>query len=685
MAAAVSLPPLEDDAFAVETAEMRYARRHGDASLPAGHDDPAAQAYGVSEGVWRPDGRGANDTIYKPFFWKGRKVRALKPAAKQLRGEQWAFPGRASNDEQIGILTGDARFTGNEAVVIGGDRRRFNPFQALQRHSRSAGVGTGGAAGEALYGTGEAQGEAGIRRDAVLAELAHQEGTNPAQARPLPFLRKAIDHQIAAALEAVVDEDRVKAFLLDPDANDEYNQLAMGASVRQVNDTGDFNLGADANLGRDRGLASLGMGVRRLGQGVSGVADARAGAPPGPSAPVVLTDTLNAVRVRTADMQGVNTWGVADGVAANQDVQRGDDLATANQVHSKDQGSTTKVLFGRSSRGTVDASPDGMGQEQAPLSAARRYKRKELDQGPYHAGPASAADLDGADKAPLSQARRLKRKEQAQGPYHAGAASAQDLDGPDKAPLSAARRYKRKELAQGPYHAGAASAADLDGPDKAPLSQARRLKRKEQDQGAYHAGPASAADLDGADKAPLTQARRLKRKEQDTIDAWSGTSGLDTGDWPHRDAVPRKREADTSRRLTAAMLPGAGLDNAGEVMGADRPVLMQVPSQEARGRARASARSSFGVGALAATETQQYAAQSRIDPAQVESLSRSTLQLNLRDRRAQQTPIGLRGYDEMAALETAYRQNTAWIARGRGRLSHGVTYESGAESSGGEE
>jgi hypothetical protein len=673
---AVALPPLDEDAFAVETAEMRYARRHGDTSLPAGHDDPAPQTYGMGEGVWRPDGRGANDTIYKPFYWKGRKVRALKPAPKQVRGEQWSFPGRANNDHQIGILTGDARFIGNERVVLGGDRRHFNRFQALQRHSRSAGVGTGGAVGEELYGTGEAQGTPGMRRDAVLEALANQEGTNPSQARPLPFLRKAIEQQVASALEAVVEEDRVKGFLLDPDANEEYNTLAMGASVRQVNDTGDFNLGADANLGRDRGMAALGVGIRRLGQ-------ARAGASmSGADAPQLMSDTMNAVRIRTADMQGVNTWGAADGVAADQDVQRGDDVASAQLTHVKDQSSTTKVLFGRSSRGTVDSSADGMGQEQAPLSAARRYKRKELDQGAYHVSSTSA-DQDAGDKAPLSAARRTKRKELDQGGYHVSSTSA-DQDGGDKAPLSAARRYKRKEQDQGGYHVSSTS-ADQDGGDKAPLSAARRLKRKEQDQGRYHAGPTSAADLDAGDKAPLSSARRLKRKEQDAFDGWNGTEGLDTGDWTHRDAVPRKREADTSRRNAAAMLPGAGYDNAGDVMGVDRPVLMQVPSQEARGRARAAARSSFGVGAMGATETAQYAAQSRIDPAQTETLSRSTLQVNLRDRRTQQTPIGLRGYDEMAALESAYRQNTAWIARGRGKLSHGVTYESGAESSGGEE
>jgi len=666
----VNLNALGSDDFAFETAEMRFARRHGDASVPAGHDDPAAEVYGTQEAVWRPDGKGANETIYQPFYWKGRKVRALKPAQKTRPGEQWLFPERASNDHQIGILTGDARFIGNEPLVAPDNeaRRRFNRFQALQRHNKNPGLG--GAAEDGLYGLDEETAASGMRLDQVREALANGEGGNAAQARPVQFMRADIDRQILAELEKVNHDAKAMQFLLDPDANAEYNTLAMGAAVTAVNTTGDYNLGVDGNLLLDRGTLYL----TRPGETVDESAAPRAGAIAAQS------DTLNAVKVRTADMHGINNWGAHDGTHMDID---GEDANTSSLLtHSKDQAQTTHVLFNRSSRGPevgLNGEAD-MDAENAPLSAPRRYRRKEQDRGFVQAATASE-DQDQRDSAPLTMSRRYRRKEQDQGAQHASMVSDRDVDGADRAPLAMPRRYRRKEQDQGAQHASLVSDRDVDGADQAPLSMSRRYRRKEQDQGAQHASMVSDRDVDGADKAPLSMSRRYRRKEVDRVDEWSGVVGMDMGDIPHRElAAPRKREASTVRAMSAALQPGAGYDNAGEVMGRESRVISQVPSQEARGVERAAGRKMFGLGVLKTTESDQFLAQNRIDPLVPETLSRSAQTVNLRDRRAQQTQISVRGYDEISALQATYAHENRWMERGRGKLGQPVFYESADES-----
>jgi hypothetical protein len=663
----VDLNALGSDDFAIETAEMRYARRHGNTQVARGHDDPVPGGYGMQDAVWRPDGRGANDTIFKPFYWNGRKVRALKPTPVEPRGEQWKFPGKASSDYQIGLMTGDVRFQGDEAVSSRafGDRTRFNRFQDITRHARNPGLG--GALVEGLYGVDEDTVAAEARRDQVKEAIALG-GSAAAQARPIEFMQKSIEAQVFSALEDANHESRAMQFLLDPDANNEYNKLAMGAVLPGVNATGDYNIGSDANYGLDRGLMYL--------PPTTGMSSARAGGRAGnPASGTIMTDTLNAVKVRTADMHSVNTSNGDD--SRTIVVEAEDEHATQVRTHVKDQGSTTKVLFNKSSRGPETDSHGQFAAEQAPLSASRRYKRKEQDQGPAHVTYAGR-DVDGPDRAPLSAARRYKRKEQQQGPAHVTYAT-RDIDGPDAAPLSAARRMRRKELERGPVSAGTAS-RDQDVRDSAPLTASRNLRRKELDQGANHNSMQSAVDLDGPDAAPLTSARMLRRKEIDRVDSWSGTAGMDVGDTQHRLSAPRKRLTQTGRTMTAALLPYAGYDNAGEFIGQDNPVLAQVPSQEQRGAERAAGRRQFGLGVLRATESDQFVAQKKIDPNVVETLSRSTQQVNLRDRRAQQTQISVRNYDEVEALHAAYAADNAWVERGRGKLAHPVFYESGDDS-----
>ena len=616
-AAPVDLNALGSDDFAIETAEMRYARRHGGpgaSQVPAGHDDPAPTRYAMQEGVWRPDGRGANETIYQPFYWGGRKVRALKPAPKTRPGEQWQFPNRASNDNQIGIMTGDARFAGNEPMVTRADddRSHFNRFQALQRHNKNPGLG--GAAEDALYGLDEGTASDGMRLDQAREAIANGESGRAAQARPMAFMQKDIERQVFAELEKANHDSRAMQFLLDPEANAEYNTLAMGAAVPNVNTTGDYNVGVEGNLGVDRGL----MYLSAPGGGF-GISAARAGAGAGGgSAGAAMSDTLNAVKVRTADMQGIHTWAPTDSYSLTLEGE--DAQASRLTTHSKDQSQTTKLLFGRSSRG-VDVGLNGESDFQA-----------------------------------------------------------------EQAPLTMTRRYKRKEQDQGANFVSATSDRDMDGRDVAPLTMARAYRRKEQDQGGQHASLTSDRDVDGRDVAPLTAARRARRKEVDRVDHWIGSSGMDVGDTQHRQsaAAPRKRQAETARRMTAALLPGAGYDNAGEVMGRDVPVLSQVPNQEARGIERSAGRKQFGIGAMRATETLQFEAQSRIDPLVAETNARTTQLVNLRDRRAQQSQISVRGYDEMGALQAAYEQENGWVERGRGRLGQPMLYESGDESGGDE-
>jgi hypothetical protein len=673
----VDLKALLEDDFAVETAEMRFARRHHGGGH-ASHDDPKPVTYAMDEGVWRPDGKGANDTIYKPFYWKGRKVRALKPAAKFRRGEQWSFPGRVNVDRGIGVLTGDARFTG-DAPVAHKTGDRFNRFQHLQRFGKNR--DSAGAATDALYGVGEPAAVPGMVRDQVLAELA-QEGSNPAQARPLAFLRKDIQNQTAGELGSYVEERKVQDFLLDPGANWQYNELAMGATVIGVNDTGDYNLAADNNFGRDRPLTYARVPV---GQGTAADDARRAGraagaAPSSATGTLVIDDTLNAVKVRTADMQGVNTWGASDGTGVEVD---GDGAAIHHITHSRNQARTTKNLFNRNGRApdlglsTAEYEPNA-----APLSGPRQLRRKELDRGAVSAAHASA-EQDAADEGPLAAARRYRRKELDRGAMSASQASG-DQDGADEGPLAAARRFRRKELDRGAVSASHAS-GDQDGADEGPLSAARRYRRKELDRGAMSAAQASGGDQDVADEGPLTTARRYRRKEIDRMDAWSGTSGIDLGDTQHRHAAPRKRFAETARRNEAAMFPGASISAGGEVAGSERRILLEVPSQAGRAQERYRQRRELGVGALRSTEMEQFAQRNRVDPSAQDLLSRTTQQVGLRDRRHTESQIAVRGYDEMSALKATYANRTEWMRRGRGKIGQGAVYESGVDSSAGED
>lgn len=670
--APVDLKTLLDDGFAVETAEMRFARRHHGTGH-ASHDDPKPVTYAMAEGVWRPDGKGANDTIYKPFYWKGRKVRALKPAAKFRRGEQWSFPGRVNVDRGIGVLTGDARFTG-DAPIAHKTGDRFNRFQHLQRFAKNR--DSAAAATDALYGVGEEVAVPGMVRDQVLAELS-QEGSNPSQARPLAFLRKDIQNQTAGELGSYVEDRKVQEFLLDPGANWQYNELAMAGTVIGVNDTGDYNLAADNNIGRDRPLA-----FSRVPVADAGAEDSRrAGRAASSTGTIVIDDTLNAVKVRTADMQGVNTWGASDGTGVSLD---GDGNVTANLTHSRNQVRTTKNLFNRNNRapqlglnGEPDYEPEG-----APLSAPRQLRRKELDRGAVSATQASG-DQDIADEGPLSAARRYRRKELDRGAVSATQASA-DQDIADEGPLSTARRYRRKELDRGAVSATQAS-ADQDIADEGPLSAARRYRRKELDRGAVSATQASGGDQDVADEGPLVSSRRYRRKEIDRMDSWSGTSGIDLGDTQNRHAAPRKRFAETARRNEAAMFPGASISAGGEVAGSERRILMEVPSQTSRAQQRYRQRRELGMGALRSTEMQQFELRNRVDPSAQDLLSRTTQQVGLKDRRHTETQIAVRGYDEMSALKATYTNRTEWMRRGRGKVGQGAVYESGVDSSAGED
>lgn len=168
------------------------------------------------------------------------------------------------------------------------------------------------------------------------------------------------------------------------------------------------------------------------------------------------------------------------------------------------------------------------------------------------------------------------------------------------------------------------------------------------------------------------------------MDAWSGTSGIDLGDTQHRGAAPRKRFSETMRRNEAAMYPGAAISAGGEVAGAERRIISEVPNQAARADQRYKQRRDIGLGALRSTEMEQFAQQNRVDPSAQDLLSRTTQQVGLKDRRNTETQIAVRGYDEMSALKATYTNNTEWMRRGRGKIGQAAVYESGVDSSAGE-
>jgi hypothetical protein len=692
--------------FSLETAEERFLRSKAVglgldvasderyAGISLGTDDPADDAqYEISEGVWRPDGRGANQTIYSPFMWKGKKVRALRPAPKFKKGEQWSRPQAENNDEFIGIMTGDARLTGTSLlsskfsgygpgelpgrkVPLG-----YNVMSNLQLHAKNR--DTGGKMGERLYGVDEDSMEAEARRDHVLSMLA-QEDTNPAIGKPDMFRRMAVHQQTAAELEGWVNEDRVKEFLLDPEANEDYNELAMGALPQTlgVNVTGDFNTDGAENMVADQGSVRyaqekgvlLGdvsrLGVRRAGAAAYGSDDS----------PPLASTTLNAVKVSESQMQGVNKYGQSDSIGVSA-FEFSDPIAAKSRIESKDPRRRAAVLFNRNERAPDLGLNDGqLDPARAILTSARRTRRKEQDQGSNHAATTSA-DQDVRDTGPLSMSRRYRRKEQDQGSNHVSHTSA-DQDVRDAGPLSMSRRYRRKEQDQGSNHISQTS-ADQDGRDAGPLTMSRRYRRKEQASGAVSASQAS-ADQDLRDAAPLSMARRYRIKEQHRPDPTSATGNLDEmqpHDFHQRLAAP-KRRTNTTRLLpnSHALLPYGTPNDAGEIAGKERSIMGQVPSQEKRAAARQSDKSAVGAGQ--STEMLQYTAQSRIDPAAPELLARRIQQVDLKDRSKDQAMIGVRGYDEGSALRAAYARDLAFMAPRRGKLGERPMYES--EASGGE-
>jgi hypothetical protein len=710
---ALALPEAD---FAPETAEARFLRgRSSGAAADYGSNGAEARPYGVAEGVWRPDGRGANETIYAPFYWNGRKVRALRPEPRFARGEQYARPAAENGDDYIGALTGDARFSGDAALVSkGANPDRFNRFSHLQRHAKNGGAG--GAVEEALFGTGEAQVSRGSRRDQALALLAG-EGGAPQIARPRALLRRAAEDVTAGALEALASEDRAREFLLDPEANDDYNTLAMGArAALAVNTTGDFNLAGDDNFALERGRADV--FVASASQAMAARAGRNGGS--GATASVRVGDTMNAVKVSDAQLRNINQRGFAD-PGEGADAGPSGALAAETMQGVRDGRLTTDALYGVRGVDVFLSGADGgaaADQEAPTLAHSRRFRRKEQDAGPSHGTFGGDAEHAPRDAEILAHSRRLRAKEQERGGSHATWGGGEAEHAPRDAEILAhSRRQRIKEQERGGAHVAMGGGEAEHAPrDAEILAHSRRQRVKEQERGASHAtwggGEAEHAPRDAAilahsrrqrvkeqdrggahavlgggeaehaprDPAHLAPSRRYRRKEQEGWAAGANTGNLDSTDpldWAARHAAPRAREAATMRRLDAALNPGAG---NGEERDEERQIVAEVPEQARRAQRRAGQRAEFGLAGTLAPEFTQYAAQSAIDPNAPELLARATQMAKLRDRRREQTQIAARGYDETAALRDAYREETMWIARGAGRLGAPALYESGDES-----
>jgi hypothetical protein len=688
------------DPIPLETVQERFARtqRLGAKREVDGEDGRRTVPYSISEGVWRPDGRGANQTIYSSFDWKGKKVRALKPVPKFRKGEQWLRPQQENNDEYIGIMTGDSRLVGNTAMtskfsgvkvgeeIPGSDDRivrryplNFNVLSNQQLYSKNR--GGGGAVGDAIYGVDERTIEKNARRDEVLGILSQDEA-NVSVGKPLPFLKMNIEAQTAGQLEDYVTDERVSEFLNDPVANFAYSDWAMAATpgTIYVNTSGDANAAGGDNLGGDREWVSFSNQMRtfgeRKGEGVrGGPEETRAGA--------AFSTTLNAVKVNSKDMQMINTYGEGDSRTV-QDFETSDTLAPKVNVAARNQVLTTKNLFNRNTRapdlGRNDASLE---QDKRILAMSRRYRRKEQDQGmmqPSFAGEAQ----DKRDQSILSMSRRYRRKEQDQGmmqPSFAGEAQ----DKRDQTILSMSRRYRRKEQDQGMMQPSFAGEAQ-DKRDQSVLAMSRRYRRKEQDQGMMQPSFAGEAQ-DKRDQSILAMSRRYRRKELDVVNGVRFGSEINVhGDMQSRDPRNRRKDAETMRTMSAALFPEATI-SGGEVAGKDMPILSENPIQKRKGVERTMQTAQSGVGRLGSTETEQYAVQNRIDPSAPELLSRTTQQVNLRDRSTSQGAIGVINVEESNAVRAAYQRDFTWMAPRQGKLGQPAMYQSegeGGEAEGGE-
>lgn len=412
-----SIPTASSDDFVLETAEHRFGRRQrqglGLREVGVGgevEDDPRVIPYSIQEGVWRPDGRGANQTIYSSFDWRGRKVRALKPVPKFRKGEQWSRPREENNDEFIGIMMGDSRMVGNQnlsskfsGVKVGeaideeeGVARKYplnyNPLMNMR--SFTNGGNGGGKLSEKISGTDEETLRAMSTREQVLG-LISQEGGG-VTARPIPFAAMNIRNQTAGELEGYVTDQRVGEFLLDPDANDDYNTLAMGATpaTMGINTSGDANTDGGDNMGADRE-----MFVRGGGGGPRGDSR-RAGAS--------FSATLNPVKMSTKDLRGINQ--MADTVTATE-FDPSDQIAPTVNTSLKSQTSTTKNLFNRNVRNPDLGFTDGsMDHDKSILTSSRRIRRKEQARGQESTSFASA-DQDLRDAPILAMSRNIRRKE----------------------------------------------------------------------------------------------------------------------------------------------------------------------------------------------------------------------------------------------------------------------------------
>jgi hypothetical protein len=722
-----AIPLASSEDFALETAEHRFTRRQrqglglkmGTADDDLSADDPRAVPYSMQEGVWRPDGRGANQTIYSSFDWRGRKVRALKPVPKFKKGEQWSRPKEENNDEFIGIMMGDSRMVGNRdvsskfsGVPVGGSvgeeggdgqRRRYplnyNVFSNMQVFSK--GGGGGGVLTDRIYGTDEGTLREMSTREQVLGMLAQDEG-NVSVGKPLPFAAMNIRNQTAGELESYVTDHRVEEFLLDPEANDDYNTLAMGATpaTMGINTTGDMNTDGADNLGMDREMFVRGGPVSRGADG-----KVRAGA--------AFSTTLNPVKVSTKDLRGVNQ-SIAGAVTVDE-FDPSDQIAPKVNTSLKSQSQTTKNLFNRNARnpdlgftdGSMDhdksiltssrrtrrkeqargqdsvtfTSADQDNRDAAILSMSRRYRRKEQARG-QESVTFTSADQDNRDAAILAMSRRTRRKEQARGQESATFASA-DQDNRDAAILSMSRRYRRKEQARGQESVTFAS-ADQDNRDAAILAMSRRTRRKEQARGQESVTFAS-ADQDNRDAPILAMSRRYRRKELNRPDPLSGTGNVDgidpLGDFHVRNAAQKKKDANRMQPLTAAILPEATLA-ADSTAAREQAILGEEPVQSVRSVRRQRDSSLYGFGQMSSTETEQYSMAHKVDPAAPELLSRLTQQVDLRNRTTDLAAIGVINYDETSGLKAAYSRDLAWMAPRMGKVGQKAIYESDADNGG---
>ena len=388
---AVDLPPFE-------TAENRFV-----AMTKAQHAPP--RPYRMDEAVWRPDGKGVNETIFSPFMWNGRRVRALKPVTKDPRGEQHSGIKPANDNEFIGLMLGDKRYQGLDAWKEPG--RRDDGKAAAGGRGRSvnsmAGLHLRASRDEDHQAVAKAADQMAMQ-DALASAI--NAGGGRQSVRPMGWLHRDIAQRTMQAHENYVGSDnQARDFLMDETNNPDMHRVPVAATERGLH----FHPYVDMNYGAD----------------YSQTHDAR---------------DARVTMLSRSDEFGINGYGNDDrydeGTGGMSDVR-----TATNAVSTRDPHNVNR--YNKGSAVTETGREEVAPGYKAPLAQARRFRVREHQQGAQSMDNVPE-ELNAGYRAPLAQARRFRVREHQQGAQSMDNVP-EELNAGYRAPLAPARRLRSRE------------------------------------------------------------------------------------------------------------------------------------------------------------------------------------------------------------------------------------------------